>query len=675
MWSDNESSIDLLGFQHLVSAVSSIIENESLLPATIGVYGDWGSGKSSLVKMVEARFANNDDIVVLSFNGWLFEGYEDAKTALMGTVLEELQEHRTFVSKANEAAKNLAKKLLARVNVFKAIWGVGKLGLALNGAGLFAPLLAASGVADLGEAAKGLVAGAGEEIKEHPDRFKGVIEDAPKEASDKERELRKSIRDFRKDFEKLLDESKIKTLVIVIDDLDRCMPDTIIETLEAIKLFLFVKKTAFILGADERLVKYAVKKRFPELPGERVEVGRDYLEKLVQFPIRVPPLGPSEVETYIGLLYAGISGLNSLEMAKATERVNQASEDSLMSVRFNLDVATYLFSKVPEPLAARLRHTNRIAPLLGTGLNGNPRQCKRFLNALLMRLGMAKSRNVTLDEQVLAKLMLLEYFRPESFRRLAQLQSEQQGRPSELSKLELAVKPPASVPAKPALKVQDGLETEEKPTRRSGKSSDTRVEIERKAAEDELSAEFQLWITDPWTKQWLELEPALAGVKQTDLRPYFYFSRDQLGQLSPEIQRLSPMAQEALNQLLHESEAVRGVCLKSAPSINGADAVAVFEALASRARLEEDPGEEQSAFNRLFDWVTARKELRSQLIHLLGRFPEQSLTLTVVSKLVLLCQGTDANPAAMALLEQWSNSNVNAELAAAAKARLNRGPR
>lgn len=674
MWSDNESSIDLLGFQHLVSAVSSIIQNESLLPATIGIYGDWGSGKSSLVKMVEAHFANDEDIVVLSFNGWLFEGYEDAKTALMGTVLEELQEHQTFIKKASENAKKLAEKLLARVNVFKAIWGVGKLGLALHGAGLFAPLLAASGVVDLGVAGKGLVTGTADEIKEHLEGYKGAIKEAPKEVTEKERELRKSIRNFRKDFEKLLDESKIKTLVIVIDDLDRCMPDTIIETLEAIKLFLFVKKTAFILGADERLVKYAVKKRFPELPGERVEVGRDYLEKLVQFPIRVPPLGPSEVETYIGLLYAGISGLASSEIAKARETVNQSTADSLMRVRFNLDVATSLFNEVPEALIARLRHTNRIAPLLGKGLNGNPRQCKRFLNALLMRLGMAKSRDVALDEQLLAKLMLLEYFRPESFRRLAQLQSEQQGRPAELSRLEAAVKPPSVVSSKPALKIQESLETEDKGIRNPGKGSGAEIVRETKAAE-ELAAEFQLWISDPWTKEWLELDPPLAGSKQTDLRPYFYFSRDQLGQLSPEIQRLSPMAQEALNQLLHESEAFRGVALKNASSMNAADAAAVFEALASRARLEEDAGEEQSAFNRLFDWVGARPELRGQIIHLLGRFPEQSLAITAVSKLVLLCQGTDAQAASMTLLEQWAKSTVNADLATAAKARLNRGSR
>ena len=131
------------------------------------------------------------------------------------------------------------------------------------------------------------------------------------------------------------------------------MPDTIIETLEAIKLFLFVRRTAFILGADERLVKYAVKKRFPELPGERVEVGRDYLEKLVQFPVRVSALGPSEVETYIGLLYSEISGLTAEQMRQARETLNQSSSESLMRVHFNLEVAKTLFGPIPDTLTER----------------------------------------------------------------------------------------------------------------------------------------------------------------------------------------------------------------------------------------------------------------------------------------------------------------------------------
>lgn len=64
---------------------------------------------------------------------------------------------------------------------------------------------------------------------------------------------------------------------------------------------------------------------------------------------------------------------------------------------------------MPDKLADNLGLAQRIAPLLAAGLNGNPRQCKRFLNALVMRVEMAKTRKVELQQRVLAKLMLLEY--------------------------------------------------------------------------------------------------------------------------------------------------------------------------------------------------------------------------------------------------------------------------
>ena len=69
MWNDNETNSDFIDYQHLVNAVTSIIDNASLLPCSIGVFGDWGSGKSSLMKMVEEKYNENDDILIINFNG------------------------------------------------------------------------------------------------------------------------------------------------------------------------------------------------------------------------------------------------------------------------------------------------------------------------------------------------------------------------------------------------------------------------------------------------------------------------------------------------------------------------------------------------------------------------------------------------------------------------------
>ena len=91
MWRDSETELDYLDFDYLIETVSNIIKNDDLLPSTIGVYGDWGSGKSSLMYMCKDRLTKADEkIKCLVFNGWLFENYEDAKTAILGTILDEI---------------------------------------------------------------------------------------------------------------------------------------------------------------------------------------------------------------------------------------------------------------------------------------------------------------------------------------------------------------------------------------------------------------------------------------------------------------------------------------------------------------------------------------------------------------------------------------------------------
>ena len=83
---------------------------------------------------------------------------------------------------------------------------------------------------------------------------------------------------FRKAFDDLLKQAGIKQLIVLIDDLDRCLPDTAIETLEAVRLFVFTARTAFIVAADEAMIEYSVRKHFPELPDTTGP--RDYARNL-----------------------------------------------------------------------------------------------------------------------------------------------------------------------------------------------------------------------------------------------------------------------------------------------------------------------------------------------------------------------------------------------------------
>src|SRR5947209_19757837 len=107
-----------------------------------------------------------------------------------------------------------------------------------------------------------------------------------------------SVRKFREEFEKMLAKTGISALIVLIDDLDRCLPERIIETLEAIKLFVAVPRTAFVIGADPRIVRHAIATRYVQRQigdddstmREEYNLVEDYLEKLIQIPYHLPRL-------------------------------------------------------------------------------------------------------------------------------------------------------------------------------------------------------------------------------------------------------------------------------------------------------------------------------------------------------------------------------------------------
>ncbi len=628
MWSDNETAIDFLGFQYLVDGITSIIRNERLLPATVGVFGDWGSGKSSLLEMAAKEVVEKDeDVLLVSFNGWGFEGVEDAKSALIGTILDEVGNSRTLEGKAVV----IFQKLVSRVNWFRVAATTAKYGVAY---------------ALAGPVGVGMVAG-GDTLKQAAGKAAGANDvDAVSEfiKPDSGSEVRQAVREFRKDFAELLEATNIKTLVVVIDDLDRCLPDTVIETLEAIKLFLFAPKTVFLLGADERLVKYAVRNRFPDLPGDNVEVGRDYLEKLIQFPVRIPSLDAHEMETYINLLFTQHApGLFPGEFEKAREASLQVDSESLLDVRLNLEIARKTFKEVTPELEDNLGIAQRIAPVLAKGLNGNPRQCKRFLNMLMMRKGMGDSKKLQLKLGVLAKLMLLEYFKPEWFRVLAEAQAIENGKPRCLSLLEAGSEP----------------------------SEETETDSEQNNdADTTLDESFSAWLADDWMKEWL---CSLPGLSKIDLRRYFHFSRDRLGALSSAVQRMTPAAQEVLGMLLDASKAQRKIGLKKSKSdLSPADAAAIFESLTIRAKQEEDLGDEDSAFGTLFEFIESRPELTRQLIAFVGNLPTSRIPVAATVRIASISKAPTYQTAGLDLLKNWSEVTDNPLLAKSAGKNISR---
>jgi predicted KAP-like P-loop ATPase len=75
-----------------------------------------------------------------------------------------------------------------------------------------------------------------------------------------------------------------------VDDLDRCLPQTAISTLESIRLLLFLKRSAFVVAADNEFIRGAVRVHFAGT-GISDEVATNYFDKLIQVPLHVPRLG------------------------------------------------------------------------------------------------------------------------------------------------------------------------------------------------------------------------------------------------------------------------------------------------------------------------------------------------------------------------------------------------
>lgn len=701
MWSDNEADVDLLQFQFLAGAVVRLVKSPHLLPTTIGVYGDWGSGKSSLLKMIRDELApadessqseasahrSSDGILCLSFSGWLFEGYEDAKTALMGSILESLEDYLKEQETVSDKARELLKRLIKRVNWMQLASMAGRYALPVVAGQPYIAAFAAGH--DLLRAAQEKLKGGGKELS--LEEVQKLLKDAP----EGEENIRRNIRDFHRDFQDLLKASDLKCLVVFIDDLDRCLPDTVIETLEAIKLFLFVPGTAFIIGADERLVQYAVRMRFPELPGREAEVGRDYLEKLIQFPVRVPPLSGAEIESYINALF---SRLAFAEQPDNFKKVGQCiagfRPDNLSALAFDWPKARELFGDTASSqLQEDIDLAAQIAPVLAQGLGGNPRRTKRFLNSLLLRLHLADERGLGLQRRALAKLMVLEEIKPEFFRELGQLQAAANGRPPELAVLEPGYRhnaessgnqesspdgtSPVSDEADETVSTPDSNNDASRSTRGSSSARKSRSASIAPSASPQPVVENPVnntsaitmlaWQADEWMKEWLGSEPPLAAL---DLRPYFFIAHDRLGERFAPSSRLSAAAESVLNRLLDAQEFSRKVGLKDAKDLNAADALAIFDQLARRLRQAERLDNSPLAKTTLL-FVSERREIVPQLIVVLNNLPQTKIAFALVPQFVEVVKGTPGEAAGAQLLGEWSNS-PNGDLAQAAKNALRR---
>jgi hypothetical protein len=192
----------------------------------------------------------------------------------------------------------------------------------------------------------------------------------------------------------------------------------------------------------------------------------------------------------------------------------------------------------------------QIAPVIALTSEGNPRQTKRFLNALVLRLEMAEARGVPLDRSVAAKLLLLEYFLPELFRSLALEAAAHEGKSPSLAALEADAR---------------------------GEAGGT----DAASAASTFAAQAAAMRATDRFMTWVRAEPALGSV---DLRRYVYFASERYALPVGVAQRLSPNGARALQDLRSDSEALQQKAAEVAATLPLPEVTAILGELIAHAR-------------------------------------------------------------------------------------------
>ncbi len=356
MFSDRETSLDALGFEPYVESLCKVILSRGITPFTIGIYGKWGKGKTSLMRMIQEKLDKEKGIKTVWFNAWKFEREKDIWVALVEMLLNEIEvkdESRL------EEVKGKIEKLRHAIE-----W---------------------SHLANFVTSV--LLARPDFEMLSKSINLKEKIE---------------SIHVFEEEFESLVELSGVDLLVVFVDDLDRCKKDATLHILEVIKLLLYSKKCVYILGLDYGKICETVKKRFQENAA-----AEEYLDKIVQLPFFIPRTTPENMKKFLRFLLISRNMDNEEDLRNLSRRVYILEEE-----QFDSEVSEDNIFNMDKSQLREYRDIINQQEIIIRESDYNPRRIKRFLNTYFLRIHIAENLNFSLEleSEYMIKFLFLEIY-------------------------------------------------------------------------------------------------------------------------------------------------------------------------------------------------------------------------------------------------------------------------
>ncbi|MBI3538348.1 MAG: SUMF1/EgtB/PvdO family nonheme iron enzyme, partial [Chloroflexi bacterium] len=380
--SDSAAQSDALDFDPYTQTLLDIVRDPHTQgPLTIGLFGAWGSGKTSLMNFVhndlaDARKNSGRTFRRAWFDAWKYEKEDALWRALLLRVIDSLRERD---AEGKDITKEPLKSDVAKLEqrLYRDVQWEEKGGLTVDwsqlvkGAATGAIKLSFGflpGLATLTEAVKA----AQGEIAKGEDAGK-ILDAFHRDVIEHHQAQLRSLEQFQKEFGELIQKHIVAhnaRLVVFVDDLDRCLPEKAIEVLEAIKLFLDVKGCIFLLGLDQEVITRGIKVKYREFAvdegdGSEKKIpidGAAYLEKIIQLPFRLPKIEPRALQPFIKTL-----------------------------------------AEFPDA---------RCADVFAEGLETNPRKVKRALNVFLFISTLAERRAIPIQAVRLAKVTVIYHSHP-----------------------------------------------------------------------------------------------------------------------------------------------------------------------------------------------------------------------------------------------------------------------
>lgn len=234
----------------------------------LGLSGPWGSGKTSILNLVEKEFTVNEEVVVVWFNPWLFSGTSELLEHFFEELAAQIVESKPTDEKRSAVASTISN------------WLKRLQGLAQAGTSAYAQMHGHT-------PAEGALAGAaaGTAVGYVAEKLQSTQQVAPAAGP-----LTGSLRAQRKQLESLL-VALDKRIIVILDDLDRLQTKEVQEVIRLVRLTADFPNMYYLLAFDRFRVEKAL--------GDNVEHGRAYLEKIFQVIFDLPPISASQMQAFL----------------------------------------------------------------------------------------------------------------------------------------------------------------------------------------------------------------------------------------------------------------------------------------------------------------------------------------------------------------------------------------